>query len=131
MNKTILSFLVTLLVSVVLVFICHLLLLNYNNFPLFQNRIVLSYSINILLAIGIYLFLYRNRINYKAELGFLYMAGSLLKLFFFGILLYPSYHKDGSVSKIEVFTFFIPYVVCLIIETYFLIKLLNSKELNQ
>jgi len=130
MKKNIFQFLLLLTTVIVVVFIIHLSILKINRFPLFQNRILLSYIINIFLAIGIYIFLYVNRIKYKAELGFLYMAGSFIKLLLFGLLLYPIYHKDGSISKLEFFTFFIPYVTCLSIETYSLVKVLNSKELN-
>ncbi len=131
MNKYLSQFLLFLSVIILVVFGLHLLVLNTNKLSLFDHKIITSYVLNIVLAVSIYLFLYLNRIKYKAELGFLYMAGSFLKLLFFGLFLYPSYHKDGSVSKLEFFTFFIPYVTCLVIETYFLIKLLNSRELNQ
>ncbi len=131
MNTIVRQFFTWLIVAIVLTFSIHILFLHFKNAPLFQNRIILSYIINTLLAIGIYLFLFYNRIKHKESLGFLYMAGSFFKLVFFGLLLYPSYHKDGTVSKTEFFTFFTPYVVCLIIETYFLIKVLNSPELNQ
>ncbi len=131
MKKPLTPFLLYLTVIISAIFTLHLLALKFKELPLFHHKIVLSYSINTFLAVSTFLFLYLNRIKYKAELGFLYMAGSFLKVLFFGVLLYPSYHKDGNISRTEFFTFFIPYVTCLIIETYFLIKLLSSDELNK
>jgi len=121
----------TLLMVLFIILGIHLSVLYINNLPLLQHKIILSYTVNIFLVIVIFLFLYFYRIKYKEQLGFLYLIGSFLKFFVFFILFYPSYHKDGHISRIEFLTFFIPYASCLIIETFYLIKLLNSRELNQ
>lgn len=131
MSKFVLPFLLALIIGVVLVFGLHLFFLSLNNLPLFGDKILLSYEVNTALAIAIFLFLYKFRLKYKEELGFLYMLGSFFKFILFFTLFYPSFHEDKTVSRQEFLSFFIPYVTCLLIETYFLIKLLNSKELNK
>ena len=131
MNKFVVPFLRTLFFIILIFFGVHLWILSSLKMPIFENKILLSYGLNTFLVIAIYLFLYLYRHKYKEQLGFLYMIGSFLKFTFFFIFFYPSYHKDGHISKSEFLTFFIPYAVCLVIETYYLIKLLNSRELNE
>jgi len=56
------------------------------------------------------------------------MFGSFLKFAVFFIFFYPSYHSDGTISRLEFMAFFIPYIYALLIETLALIKLLNLPE---
>lgn len=119
-------FIILLTASVVAIFILHLLLLSYYNLPLFENKIVLAYILNYLLALGIYILLYSYRIKLKNQLGFLFMAGSFFKFILFFIFFYPSYKIDGDINSLEFSSFFIPYIVCLLIETYSLVKLLQN-----
>tara|TARA_B100000809_G_scaffold256877_1_gene297504 strand:+ start:4811 stop:5203 length:393 start_codon:yes stop_codon:yes gene_type:complete len=94
--------------------------------PLFDNKIVLAYIINILLAIFVYIGLYLLRKKQESNLGFIFMLGSLIKFGVFFLIFYPGYKSDGDIQTLEFTTFFIPYAVCLIIETFFLTKLLND-----
>lgn len=111
-----------------LVFCLHLALLNSLGYPVFENRIVASYSINLLLVILIFGVLYLLKQKLKNQLGFLFIAGSLLKFAVFFIFFYPYYKADGSISKLEFAAFFIPYVIGLVLETISLSKWLNSME---
>ena len=115
-------FIILLTASVVAIFILHLLLLSSYNLPLFENKIVLAYILNYLLALGIYILLYSYRIKLKNQLGFLFMAGSFFKFILFFIFFYPSYKIDGDINSLEFCSFFI----CLLIETYSLVKLLQN-----
>ena len=107
------------------VFALHLLVLNSLEKPLFNNQIVLAYGVNFALAllIGVAIYLLRNK--YTASLGFIFLGGSMVKFFLFFLLFYSGYHADGSVSTLEFSTLFIPYAVCLVVETTFLIRVLN------
>ncbi len=131
MTKLIVRFLTTLFISISITFALHNLFLNYQNISIYSNKTILAYIVNIVLAILIFAFLYLFRNKYKNQLGFLYMAGSLLKFTVFFIIFYPSYKLDGVMSKYEFAAFFTPYIISLLIETFYLIKLLNSSELNQ
>ena len=119
-------FIILLTTIVTAVFILHILVLNYSNLPLFDNKIFLAYLLNYLLALGIYFLLYFYRLKLKNQLGFLFMGGSFLKFILFFIFFYPSYQSDGNINTLEFFSFFLPYLICLTIETSALVKLLKN-----
>lgn len=113
-------------VALLLTFGLHLLVLSNMEFPVFDHLIVRSYVVNGLLAATIFFLLYRFREKLKNQIGFLFMGGSLLKFAFFFLLFYPSYKADGDMSRLEFAAFFVPYSVALILETYFISKMLNK-----
>ena len=126
MNNPFVSFILKAISLMALIFALHLLVLNTLNFPLFDNRIIASYIINLLLVVLIFGALYLLKEKYNNQLGFLFMAGSILKFAFFFIFFYPFYKQDGDLSKLEFAAFFTPYVTGLILETISLSKWLNS-----
>ncbi len=126
MNNPLIRFSILLTVSVTVVFGLHILVLQYTNSPLFANKIVPAYIMNYVLAMGVYAFLFSFREKFKSQLGFLFMAGSFLKFALFFIFFYSSYKADGDINTLEFSSFFIPYILCLIIETFSLVNLLNK-----
>jgi len=70
------------------------------------------------------LFLLKNKL--KNQIGFLFIAGSLIKFIVFFILFYPSYKQDGIMERVEFFAFFVPYLLALIVETVFIFKMLKE-----
>ena len=106
--------------------VLHLGFLKLFEQPLFENKIVLSYIVNLLLVIGVFGLLYILRNKYKSQLGFLFLAGSELKFTVFFIVFYPIYKQDEDVSKLEFAAFFVPYATGLILETLSLSKWLNE-----
>ncbi len=126
MSAPLKRFIILLTSSIVLIFALHLLYLHYNNLPLFDNKIILAYILNYILALGIYIVLYLFRIKLKNQLGFLFMAGSSLKFILFFLFFYASYNADGDISTLEFSSFFLPYIICLIIETTSLVNLLKK-----
>lgn len=116
------------IVLLAVVFGIHLQVLNTLNLPLFENRIVLSYSINLTLIIIVFGGLYLLREKYKGQLGFLFLIGSFLKFAVFFIVFYPFYKLDNEITRTEFASFFVPYVVGLILETVSLSKWLNKLE---
>jgi len=126
MISPIINFSLRIIVILGIVFGVHLALLHYLKLPLFENFILQAYLINIFLAILIYTFLYILKNKYLDLLGFIFMAGSLLKFLFFFIFFYPIYRFDGQVVRLEAMSFLTPYLTCLVVETYYLVKLLNK-----
>ena len=126
MKSPVASFIVTLISCICTTFIIHLLVLNYLEFKLFDNKIVLSYIINFILALGIFLTLYFLKEKFKTQIGLLFIAGSLLKFLIFFLVFHPSYKQDGDISRLEFASFFIPYLTCLIIETLGVMKVLKN-----
>ena len=80
------------------------------------------------MAMSIFLFMDRFKYKFKNTLGFLFMGGSSLKFIIFFIVFQPVYKLDGVTSKSEFAAFFIPYALCLSLEVYSLVKMLNKVE---
>ena len=126
MKNTFTAFSIKLLSILSVVFILHILVLYFLGLPLFNDMIIQAYVINLVLATGIFGFLYKMKEKYGNQLGFLFLGGSFLKFIVFFIVFYPHYTSDGDVSSLEFAAFFIPYVLCLIVETVSLVKWLNK-----
>jgi hypothetical protein len=108
------------------VFFVHTSVLYQLDLPIFDHHILLAYLTNCLLAILIYASLFYFRRKYHDQLGFLFMFGSMLKFAVFFIFFYPYYKADQQLETIEFTTFFVPYAICLILETLGLIKILKN-----
>ena len=128
MSNPFISFTIKAVILLTLVFTIHLVVLNTFQFSLFENRIVLSYIVNLILIIVIFGILYLLKEKYKTQLGFLFLAGSFLKFAVFFILFYPFYKLDNIITKLEFAAFFIPYVTGLILESVSLSKWLNKLD---
>ena len=126
MKNRFISFTIKIIVTIIATFAIHLLVLKFLELPLLENKIVLSYILNATLAIAIFGLLFKYRKKVKDNIGFLFLAGSFLKFIAFFILIYPSYKADGDTSKLEFAAFFVPYLICLFIETSSLVKWLNE-----
>lgn len=127
-NNVIVRFLVLLVFTLGLSFLIHITLLENGGYPQYNNKIVLSYLINGVLATVIFVSLYMYRRKLKNYIGFLFMAGSFLKFILFFVLFYPSYKADGDIGKIEFAAFFVPYAICLLLETVFTAKMLQKLD---
>jgi len=121
-------FYIKIIVICSLLFVFHLFILKRFEIELFSNKIIESYLINIFSALLLYFIIDKLKYKFKDSLGFIFMFNSFFKFALFFILIYPTYLKDGISTKLEFSTFFIPYVVCLIIETHALIKLLTNLD---
>ncbi|MBR9847364.1 MAG: hypothetical protein GYB35_15230 [Algicola sp.] len=128
MKNTFTSFSVKLVVVLTIALVLHLLALNAKSLPVYENKILLAYIVNGVLAIVIFGFLFKMKDKYKEQLGFLFLGGSVLKFIVFFIVFYPFYKADGTISKLEFAAFFVPYILSLILETMSLAKWLNKME---
>ena len=122
----VLRFAALLLASLILILGIHLTLLYQQELPLYGDMILLSYVLNFVLAVAIFTALYLLRIRFKDQIGFLFMGGSMLKFVCFFIIFYPGYRADGDISNLEFAAFFVPYLLCLLLETIFTAKMLNT-----
>ncbi len=128
MRNSFFTFTIKATIFLLVAFCAHIVTLKLFDLPLFDNKIVLSYIVNyalIVLVFGV-LFLLQNK--YKSQLGFLFLAGSLFKFAVFFIVFYPIFKEDNHMSKLEFASFFIPYSIGLILETFSLSKWLNKLE---
>ncbi len=127
-NNPLVQFVLVLIVGLGMTAGLHLLALHLLVFPLWENHFGMAYMVNGNLALVIYIILFLLRKTQEQSLGYIFMAGSLLKFGVFFLLFQPLYKEDGDMSRMEFLTFFVPYMACLILETFFLIKLLNKNN---
>jgi len=120
------SFFFNLTVFLCIFFTLHLAVLYYLKLPLFDNQILGAYVFNYVMTLSIYFLLHKKSKTQTEQLGFLFMAGSFLKFIFFFLLFYNTYKADGKIDRQEFLAFFIPYLVCLFLETFTLAKRLNK-----
>ncbi len=90
--------------------------------------LVQSYLVQAGLALVIVVVLYLLRQRFKNLLGFLFIAGSLLKFLFFFLYFYPPYKADGELDGSEFAAFFVPYGISLVLETIFATQMLRRLE---
>lgn len=128
MKNPFFHFIIILSIVLALAFILHIIILYSIDEPLFSNRLILAYTLNYLMAIGIYFLLYILHKRLKSSLGFLFMGGSLLKFIVFFLFFYGYYRADGDISRFEFAAFFVPYLACLVTETVLLAKMLLNAE---
>ncbi|MCM4167945.1 hypothetical protein KCTC52924_01235 [Arenibacter antarcticus] len=124
--KFLFSFYASLVLLSLLVFGIHILVLDSLGHPLFEHMILMAYWVNVLMAILIFSILYFFRFKWKDQIGFLYLGGSMLKFLIFFIVFYPVYNQDGSMDTLEFSSFFVPYLIGLLLETFFTAKMLNK-----
>ena len=86
-----------------------------------------SYGFNYLVTIISYLWLLLRCRKKSENIGFIFMAISGIKFFFF-FLLYKPLSIPVTEKKAIFLSFFVPYTICSFIEVYSLIKLLNKKN---
>lgn len=125
MKHPLLSFSLQLGTTLIVFFLVHVMVLSSLDLPKFQNQIVMSYVVNGLMAFGIFFGLYKLRHKHSNHIGFLFLAGSFLKFGVFFLLFYNNYKADETITTLEFLAFFLPYSLCLILETYHLSKWLN------
>lgn len=124
--KFLYSFYLSILGLCLLAFGLQVLVLKLLHLPLFDHMIVWTYFLNVLMAVTIFSFLYFFRIKWRDQIGFLFLAGSMLKFLVFFLVFYPVYNMDGRMETLEFSSFFVPYLLCLLLETFFTAKMLNN-----
>ncbi|ADY29212.1 MULTISPECIES: DUF6168 family protein [Cellulophaga] len=127
-HKLLIYFFITILISLAVAFGVHLLVLDDMQKPLFDNKIVLSYVINFVLVTAIFTIIYLLRNQFKTQLGIFFIVGSAIKFLFFFMLFYPSFNADDNINLTEFASFFVPYSICLLIETFFIAKVLKNLD---
>ncbi len=110
------------------IFICLGLSYFIHNYIVNTERLLFLYAINIIIAVFIYWAAYLFKDKQKEHLGLYFLAGTFLKFFVFFTIVLPIFKNDKVFSKIEFFSFFVPYLISLIIETKSLISLANRPK---
>lgn len=121
MKNNVLNFHVWLIFTLTLSFLIH-------DFIVDTIHLFLLYSLNFSIAIFVYWLVLILRKKQKESLGYFFLLGTLIKFLVFFLIILPIFNEDEVVTKTEFFSFFIPYVISLFLETKFLISLLNLED---
>jgi hypothetical protein len=91
-----------------------------------SHQIIAAYLVNTAVVIFILAAILILPDMFSQARGQIFLGGSMLKFLLFFVMFYPAYKQDGDLSRVEFFTFFVPYIVCLLSETIISIRLINS-----
>ena len=127
-HQSLIKFTIVLAATLVVVFGIHSGYLIAFNPEANVSEIAITYLVNFLMGWGVTFLLYKLREKYFHSLGFIFMAGSMLKFLVYFVALHPFYQADGDVSALEFGFFFIPYGIALAFETLFISQVLNNTE---
>ncbi len=128
MKHKVLFFLIRLIIFSAALFVIQYLILghSFSEVALYYNLITI-YLFNILATFLVYILLLYINDNYKDYTGYAFMAGSLLKMLAAVIFLLPMMLSKTLDPFINLLSFFIPYFLFLFFETFYAVKLINSK----
>ncbi len=118
-RAAVLRFSITLAFTLVIVFAVQVFVFS---FPPGQNLLNEAYLFNFIYALASFTILKVMNQKNPGLTGFAFMAASALKFLFFFLAFYPFYYADGIVSRSEFLSFFVPYAICLILETFVFVK---------
>lgn len=100
---------------------------HYLHYGFCGKQIVLNYCFNYLIALLFFAVLLMYKDKKPERLGYVFLIASSVKFILFFIIIYPSLGESHSVRSPEFFSFFIPYLVCVILEITSVIRILNGK----
>lgn len=125
MIKHLIRFSLLLFLTNGVVYLLHSNFFSWFDLPGSLDLINLAYKFNVGIT-----FLFTSTIivaseQLKEQLGFIFLVTGFVKLGLFLYLIKTSHHEIGK----EVFLhFFIPYVVCVVMEIIYVVKILNSSN---
>lgn len=119
---------VGLLVVLAVAFSIHVYFHSLYRFPYFGSFIIASYLFNAVFVLFEVWYLSRRQAKEGANLGNGYLVLSLLKFLVFFAVFLPLFKMDGNTDRFEYFGFFIPYLICLVAGTAFLVRILNRAK---
>lgn len=128
MDKKVISFAVQLLGVLMLLALLHIAFFYARSVELPLDLIGIGYVVNFAMAVAIYYIMVELAKKQNKNLGFVFLIGSTLKFAVYFLIFDPLFMQDGSLSKVEFFTFFTPYIICLIMETLALVRLLKEMD---
>jgi hypothetical protein len=115
-------------VALVIAFSIHVYLHSVYDYALFGSFIIASYLFNVGFVILEIWLLNLRRLKEGGNLGNAYLAMSMLKFLVFFAVFLPLFKLDGVKDKFEYFGFFVPYIICLVGGTIYLIQLLKEAD---
>lgn len=107
-------------------FLIHAIIQHKSSVGFYGKQIVLTYTFNYVITIIFFLLMIKFSRKYTERLGFMFLYSSLLKFLLFFLFIYPQFGEFNGVKSWEFSSFFIPYLLSISSEIYYLIRLLNK-----
>lgn len=111
--------------------ITHRLILGWQHQGITWPEYVFGYGVNLLMAGIIIIALFNLPQRFKDSLGYFFLFGSLFKFIVYFLVFQPVFRDDGEVTRLEFFSFFVPYALSLVVETSVLIIKLKQEDDTQ
>lgn len=111
--------------------ITHRLILGWQHQGITWPEYVFGYGVNLLMAGIIIIALFNLPQRFKDSLGYFFLFGSLFKFIIYFLVFQPVFRDDGEVTRLEFFSFFVPYALSLVVETSVLIIKLKQEDETQ
>ena len=92
----------------------------------FTYNLTELYLFNALIAVFVIWLSVLFRKKHKDYIAFYFFGGTIVKLLLFFVLIFPLYKQENNVSRLVFLSFFVPYLLTLIVETISLVRLLNK-----
>tara|TARA_B100000900_G_scaffold259152_1_gene220911 strand:+ start:8114 stop:8524 length:411 start_codon:yes stop_codon:yes gene_type:complete len=92
----------------------------------FTYNLIDLYLFNALIAVFVIWLSVLFRKKHKDYIAFYFFGGTIVKLILFFVLIFPIYKQENNVSRLDFLSFFVPYLLTLIVETISLVGLLNK-----
>ena len=121
-------FFVGLITALAVAFSIHVYLHSAYSFPYFGSFIIPSYLFNATFVLLEIWLLRKQQKKEGSNLGNAYLAMSMFKFLIFFAVFLPLFRMDGVQDKFEYFGFFVPYLICLVAGTAFLVQLLKNSD---
>lgn len=119
-------FILVLIILLSLSFVVHLLTLRSIDESFQLSLLTYTYLALIGMTALIVFLIFKFQKKYYDQVGFMFLAGSLVKFAFYFVVLKPFY-AHYELPKTKAFlVFFIPYIISLITEAVYVSKLLNK-----
>lgn len=95
------------------------------------STLLSCYLINLIVTVLLFLIIgFVHRAN-SSITGYIFLTGTLLKFIIYFSLVKPILTQDGEVTKLKFFFFFVPYILSLIIEVFWLVRFMNQQDSNK
>ena len=91
----------------------------------FAENLKILYLFNALIAVLVVVSAFLFRKKHKDYIAFYFFGGTIVKSLLFFILILPLFKQDNDISE-RVLSFFVPYLLTLLVETLSLVRLLNK-----
>ncbi|WP_366141994.1 DUF6168 family protein [uncultured Aquimarina sp.] len=125
MIKNLLRFLVLFLIILSGTYFIHNWVINYFSFHSNSTIVNLSYIFNALYTVLLIIVILILSKRFKDQIGFIFLAGSFIKL---GVFVAITKLSSIDIDRSVFLDFFMPYVISLILEVYYVSKILNSPK---